>query len=80
MRQEQVGGGLISSIHVRLLHLPIKICYCFQAQEKQKHNPTGRYDGYTHMMQIRSTLKDHHLNFIIIIIYRCQCKEEFSLD
>ena len=36
MRQEQVRGGLISSIHVRLLHLPIKICYWFQAQEKFK--------------------------------------------
>ena len=32
------------------------------------------------MMQIRSIWKDHHLSFIIIVIYRCQCEEEFSLD
>ena len=73
------GGGLISSIHIRLLHLPLKFVIVLKLK-KSKKNPKGRYDGYTHMMQIRSTWKDHHLNFIIIIIHRCQCKEEFSLD
>ena len=36
MRQEQVRGGLISSIHVRLLHLPIKIVIVFKLKKSKK--------------------------------------------
>ena len=34
MRKEQMRVGMISNIHVKLLHLPVKNYYCSQTQEQ----------------------------------------------
>ena len=36
MRKEQMRARMISNIHVKLLHLPVKNYYCSQTQEQKK--------------------------------------------
>ena len=40
MRKEQMRARMISSIHVKLLHLPVKHYYCSQTQEQLKKTST----------------------------------------